>query len=85
MFGNGGFGQTTGGYRGFGGPTPGADLTADTTLDFRTAIRGDTVSLQLPGRRETKVKIRQASPTGRRSDSRAKVSRARMAAPPVIW
>ena len=57
MFGSGGFGQTSGGYRGFGGPTPGADLTADTTLDFRTAIRGDTVSLQLPGRRETKVKI----------------------------
>jgi len=57
MFGSGRFGQTSGGYRGFGGPTPGADLTATTTLDFVTAIHGDTVTLQLPGGAVTKVKI----------------------------
>ncbi|MFT4029666.1 MAG: DnaJ C-terminal domain-containing protein [Protaetiibacter sp.] len=57
MFGSGRFGTSTGGYRGFGGPTPGADITATTTLDFLTAIHGDTVSLQLPGGRATRVKI----------------------------
>jgi len=57
MFGGGGFGNTTGGYRGYGGPTPGADITATTTLDFATAIHGDTVTLQLPGGKSTKVKI----------------------------
>ncbi|AYF97924.1 DnaJ C-terminal domain-containing protein [Protaetiibacter intestinalis] len=57
MFGGGGFGTSTGGYRGFGGPTPGADITATTTLDFATAIHGDTVTLQLPGGKSTKVKI----------------------------
>ncbi|PZQ89062.1 MAG: molecular chaperone DnaJ [Leifsonia xyli] len=57
MFGSGRFGTTSGGYRGFGGPTPGADITASTTLDFLTAIQGDTVTLQLPGGKATKVKI----------------------------
>lgn len=57
MFGSGRFGTPSGGYRGFGGPTPGADITATTTLDFRTAIHGDTVTLQLPGGKATKVKI----------------------------
>ena len=58
MFGGGGgFGTPTGGYRGYGGPLKGGDITANTTLDFRTAIRGDTVSLQLQNGRETKVKI----------------------------
>lgn len=57
MFGGGGFGNTTGGFRGYGGPTPGADITATTTLDFATAIHGDTVTLQLPGGKTTKVKI----------------------------
>lgn len=46
MFGGGGFGQTTGGYRGYGGPTKGRNTIATTTLDFRTAISGDTVKLQ---------------------------------------
>lgn len=52
-----------GGGAGFGGPggrfTPpkGADITASTTLDFTTAIHGDTVTLQLPGNASTKVKI----------------------------
>lgn len=52
--GGGGFGR---GRAGFGGPTKGADYTASTTLDFRTAIRGDTVTLQMGDGGETKVKI----------------------------
>lgn len=47
MFGGGGgFGQTNGGFRGFGGPTPGRDISATTTIDFVTATKGDTVRLQ---------------------------------------
>ncbi|HRN29147.1 MAG TPA: DnaJ C-terminal domain-containing protein, partial [Terrimesophilobacter sp.] len=46
MFGGGNFGATTGGYRGYGGPTKGRNTVATTTLDFRTAISGDTVRLQ---------------------------------------
>jgi molecular chaperone DnaJ len=57
MFGSGRFGSTSGGYRGYGGPVPGADITATTTLDFVTSIHGDTVTLQLPGGKSTKVKI----------------------------
>jgi molecular chaperone DnaJ len=58
MFGGGGgFGTASGGYRGYGGPSMGGDVTANLTLDFRTAIRGDTVTLQLQGGHETKVKI----------------------------
>jgi molecular chaperone DnaJ len=59
MFGGSGgrFGQASGGYQGFGGPTRGSDVTANTTLDFMTAIRGETVSLQLQDGRDTKVKI----------------------------
>jgi molecular chaperone DnaJ len=59
MFGGrgGGFGSASGGFQGFGGPTRGADITANTTLDFLTAIRGETVSLQMQSGRETKVKI----------------------------
>jgi molecular chaperone DnaJ len=57
MFGGGGFGRTSGGYQGFGGPTRGRDLTASTTLDFGTAINGDTVTLQPSGGKSIKVKI----------------------------
>ena len=57
MFGGGGFGSSTGGFRGDGGPTKGSDVTAKTTLDFLTAIRGDTVTLAMQSGRETKVKI----------------------------
>ena len=49
MFGGGRFGQPTGGFRGYGGPTRGRDLAASTTLDFMTAIQGDTVKLQPAG------------------------------------
>jgi molecular chaperone DnaJ len=57
MFGGGGFGSPSGGFRGTGGPTKGADIAAKTTLDFLTAIRGDTVTLTMQNGRETKVKI----------------------------
>ena len=49
MFGGGQFGRTSGGYQGFGGPTRGRDLTASTTLDFGTAINGETITLQPSG------------------------------------
>ncbi|MBD7919908.1 DnaJ domain-containing protein [Cellulomonas sp. Sa3CUA2] len=42
-----------GGGPGFGaarGPQPGADLTATTTLPFRTAVEGSTISLSVEGR-----------------------------------
>lgn len=57
VFGSGRFGQATGGFRGYGGPQRGADATADTTLDFVTAIRGETVKLTMQSGRETTVKI----------------------------
>jgi len=46
MFGGGGFGQSTGGFRGAGGPQRGRDVTTGVTLDFMTAIKGDTITLQ---------------------------------------
>ena len=58
MFGrSGGFGQPTGGYRGFGGPTPGRDVTASTTIDFLTATKGDQITLQTAEGRTIKVNI----------------------------
>ena len=58
MFGGGqGFGQSTGGFRGFGGPTKGRDVTASTTLDFTTAIAGDTVKLSQSNGRPVNVRI----------------------------
>jgi molecular chaperone DnaJ len=43
LFGGGGFGAQR-------GPQPGADLTASTTLPFRTAAEGSTISLSVEGR-----------------------------------
>jgi molecular chaperone DnaJ len=57
MFGGGNFGRTSGGFQGYGGPTRGRDLTASTTLDFLTAINGDTITLQPSGGKSIKVKI----------------------------
>lgn len=57
MFGGGSFGQSNGGFRGQGGPTKGRDLTATTSLDFITAIRGETVKLQAAGGKPISVKI----------------------------
>ncbi|MCU1584259.1 MAG: molecular chaperone DnaJ [Microbacteriaceae bacterium] len=57
MFGGGGFGQSTGGFRGASGPTKGRDLAASTSLDFLTAIKGDTVKLQPADGKPISVKI----------------------------
>lgn len=57
MFGGGGFGQSTGGFRGAGGPSKGRDVVATTTLDFVSAINGDTVKLQGSGGKPLTVKI----------------------------
>ncbi|SEB76636.1 molecular chaperone DnaJ [Paramicrobacterium humi] len=57
MFGGGRYGQPSGGFRGFGGPTRGRDVTASTTLDFTTATKGDTITLQTADGRPIKVKI----------------------------
>lgn len=57
MFGGGGFGQPSGGFRGAGGPTKGRDLTASTTLDFVTAIKGETARLQSAGGKPISVRI----------------------------
>ncbi len=57
MFGGGGFGSASGGFRGAGGPTKGRDVSANTTLDFVTAIRGETIKLQPEGGRAINVKI----------------------------
>ena len=56
-FGSGRFGQPSGGYRGFGGPTRGADVTARTTIDFVTATRGETITLAGEDGKPFKVKI----------------------------
>jgi molecular chaperone DnaJ len=58
MFGGGGgFGQSSGGFRGFGGPTAGRDVTASTTIDFVTATKGDTVHLQTSDGRPINVRV----------------------------
>ncbi len=47
-----------GGQAGFRtGPTPGRDITAATTLDFVTAIKGETIKLQAAGGNPITVKI----------------------------
>lgn len=56
-FGSGRFGQTSGGFRGHGGPQRGADVTARTTIDFITAIHGETITLQGEDGKPFKVKI----------------------------
>ncbi|MDR6971943.1 DnaJ C-terminal domain-containing protein [Leifsonia shinshuensis] len=57
LFGNGRFGSSTGGFRGYGGPTRGRDVTAHTTIDFLTATRGETITLQASDGKPIKVKI----------------------------
>ncbi|GAA3200085.1 DnaJ C-terminal domain-containing protein [Microbacterium terregens] len=56
-FGSGRFGQPSGGFRGYGGPRRGADITARTTIDFITATRGETITLQGEDGKPFKVKI----------------------------
>ena len=57
LFGGGRFGQPTGGFRGFGGPSKGRDVTASTTLDFLTATKGEQITLQASDGRPITVKI----------------------------
>ncbi|GAA4379750.1 DnaJ C-terminal domain-containing protein [Agromyces bauzanensis] len=57
LFGGGRFGQPSGGYRGFGGPTRGRDVAASTTLDFITATKGDQITLQTADGRPITVRI----------------------------
>src|SRR5690625_1089717 len=49
LFGAGG----TGGFRSTRSPEPGADITATTTLPFRQAVNGSTVTLDVAGRKVT--------------------------------
>jgi molecular chaperone DnaJ len=55
--GGGGFGSSSGGFRGYGGPTRGRDVTAHTTIDFVTATKGETITLQASDGKPIKVKI----------------------------
>jgi len=58
MFGGGGrFGQSSGGYRGYGGPQKGQDIVSSVTIDFFEAFHGDTMSLTTSEGRTVKVKI----------------------------
>ncbi|CAN5148911.1 DnaJ C-terminal domain-containing protein [soil metagenome] len=52
-----GFGQPTGGFRGYGGPTRGRDVAARTTVDFLTATKGDTIKLQTSEGKTITVKV----------------------------
>ncbi|WP_309068625.1 DnaJ C-terminal domain-containing protein [Microbacterium sp.] len=56
-FGSGGFGRPSGGFRGFGGPQKGADVRARTTIDFVTAAKGETISLQSEDGKPFKIKV----------------------------
>jgi molecular chaperone DnaJ len=51
------FGTPSGGFRGFGGPTRGRDVVASATIDFITATKGDTITLQTQDGRPIKVKV----------------------------
>ncbi|NYJ76050.1 MULTISPECIES: DnaJ C-terminal domain-containing protein [Allobranchiibius] len=56
-FGGGGSPFGGGGYGGFGAPSRGADLEARTTLSFRSAAEGQTVSLQAADGATIKTRI----------------------------
>ena len=57
LFGGGRFGQSSGGFRGYGGPTKGQDLQASASIDFVDAVRGETVTLEGVGGKPIKVKV----------------------------
>lgn len=72
MFGQGGFGQGGFGGGGFGGqagPTKGRDMHASATLDFQSAVQGDTLKLTV-GNRSMNVKI----PAGVHSGQKIKLA-----------
>ena len=84
LFGGGRFGQPSGGYRGFGGPSRGRDVTASTTLDFITATKGEQITLETSdGKPDHGARSPRASPTGRRSSSAARATRRPTAASPA--
>jgi len=60
------FGNASGGFGGFGGPTKGRDLATSVTLDFATAINGDTVKLEQANGRSFSVKIPQGVADGQK-------------------
>ena len=60
------FGQSSGGFGGFGGPSKGRDLATGVTLDFLTAIQGDTVKLEQSNGRTITVKIPQGVADGQK-------------------
>ncbi len=53
------------------GPRPGRDVNASTTIDFETAVRGDTVTMQAPSG-QVKVKIPAGVEDGKRIRVRGK-------------
>ena len=57
MFGGGNFGRSSGGYRGYGGPTKGQDIVSAVTISFDEALKGEQMSLSTPDGRTVKVKI----------------------------
>ncbi len=65
------FGMFGGGSRAPRGPRPGRDVSASTTLDFETAVRGDTVTLQTQSG-QVKVKIPAGVEDGKRIRVRGK-------------
>lgn len=69
--GGGRFGQSSGGFRGWGGPTKGQDITSNVTVDFFEAIHGDTMSLSTPGG-TVKVKIPAGTVDGQKIRIRGK-------------
>ncbi len=74
-FGSGRFGQTTGGFRGYGGPTRGADVTARTTVDFLTATQRRDHHASGRGRQA----VQGEDPRGRRGRAEDPASRPRSA------
>ncbi|MFT2817565.1 DnaJ C-terminal domain-containing protein [Leifsonia sp. A12D58] len=74
MFGGGnpGFGNASGGFRGYGGPTRGRDVVASATVDFITATQGDTITLQTQDGHPIKVKIPAGVANGQKIKLRGK-------------
>jgi molecular chaperone DnaJ len=65
------FGQSSGGFRGWGGPTKGQDIVSNVTVDFFEAIHGETMSLGTPGG-TVKVKIPAGTVDGQKIRVRGK-------------
>ena len=57
LFGAGRFGRTSGGYRGFGGPTRGENVEASATIAFDAAVKGEQITLKASDGKPIKVKI----------------------------